>query len=103
MDDLSYENLVTKFFKKQNELFASKSQRIENCLSFVNETVSYTSKHAVEVIRKRITSLDLTFMKKWRDSKFDWISFRQSNEEWLHRSLQVHFAEVILNGTDKYC
>lgn len=87
MDDFSYENLTSKFFLNE-KLLASKSERIENCFRFVSEKISCTS-YALKVIKKRIVSLELTFRKKWHESKCVAKRFADNNVEWLHKSLQV--------------
>lgn len=78
MDDFTYENLTAKF-RKDNKLLPSKNERVENCFQFVTEKISCSSSGAIETVKKRIVSLELTFMKKLRESKFAVDRFREDN------------------------
>lgn len=89
MCDFSYDTLKSKFFVG-SELISTKKERIQKCLDFVSTKTSGLSVKSQKIILKKVSSLELTFMKKWRESKCVADRFRADNVQWLNKNLQVH-------------
>lgn len=90
MDALMYGNLISTFFV-ENKLIASRPERLKNSFEYVMTVKSYSSQKSYDSIRNKIENVDSTFMKKWRSSKYDGEEhFKQENENWCHKVLQVH-------------
>lgn len=96
MDDFSYKMLTSKFFV-DDKLLPSKIDRVENCFKFLAEKASCSSAKSSEFVKKKIVSIELTFMKKWREAKSIAGRFSQDNEKWLHRTLQVRVRNIIFS------
>lgn len=88
MEMFSYEKLTGQFFAN-NKLLSSKSQRVDSCLDFLSRNISYGNKNAADTIKKRIISLELTFMKKWRQAECKAERFNEANVQWLQIRLKV--------------
>lgn len=89
MSGFSYKNLISTFFVN-NRLIAARKERIEKCLPFVVGKLRCPSVKSQEDLKNKISSVDVTFMKKWRESKCkDEESFRLQHEQWINTDLKV--------------
>ena len=59
-------------------------------MKFLSQKSTFPSKSAK--VERKVSSVELTFMKKWRESKCTEII--NNNEKWLYRTLQVRDALV---------
>lgn len=89
MDELLYKNLIAQFFVDKT-LICQHSQRIENCFQYVATKLPPLSVRAKETIVKSIKSVEITFLKRWRETKCANLGlFQQDNEKWVHTILKV--------------
>lgn len=89
--DFSYKNLISNFFF-DDKLIPQRNQRIDKCVQFVidNVPVRDLSKKLQDVIKNKVSSIEITFAKKWRESKSkSKDEFEQTYEKWIHTDLQV--------------
>lgn len=87
MDALMYANLISNFFS-DGKLISSSPERVEKCLQYVMRETSHSASR--DFLKKKITSVDITFSKKWRDSKCTNLElFTEENQNWMHRTLEV--------------
>lgn len=93
MDALIYKNLISTFFVEKT--LRSKPDRLKKCFEYVMSVKYYKLEKARENINKKIISLEITFMKKWRESDFVEERFNQENEVWLHRVLEVRITHCL--------
>lgn len=92
MIDLTYVNLLPKFFE-DDKLIAGRTERIERCYQFVLENVPNRdlSQKLQDVVKNKVSSFELTFYKKWRESKCKCRDqFEKSYEKWIHMDLKVN-------------
>lgn len=94
MSDFSYKNLISIFFSDDGKL-ASRRDRIEACVQFVEGNIPCKSPRSHIVIKKLVTSVDLTFEKKWREAKGVKERFETKNEKWLQIDLKVRRSQFI--------
>lgn len=89
MDALMYKNLFSLFFVDKT-LIENRQERLKKCLEYVKSVKNYSPADDLNKVTKSITSLEVTFMKRWRESNFDEERFTQQNEKWIHKVLEVH-------------
>lgn len=89
MDELCYKNLIAAFFVEKKMIVQHK-QRIEKCMQFVANKLPPLSVRAREAIMKSIKSVEITFLKRWHETKcVDLVRFEQDNEKWIHTNLKA--------------
>lgn len=91
--DLSYKSIISSFFEN-NKLIAQRQERIENGSRFVldNVPVRNLSQKLQDVIKNRVSSVEMNFIRKWRESKAkSKQEFDLHYETWIHTDLKVHF------------
>jgi len=91
MIELTYKNLISNFFLN-DKLIVERNERIEKCFQFVLENVPNRdlSEKLQDVIKSKVTSVEITFFKKWRESRSkSKEQFDQYNEKWIHTILKV--------------
>lgn len=92
LNALTHKNIIYRFFKN-DKLISQRNEPIENGFRFVlaNVPVRGLSEKLQDVIRKKVTSVDVAFQTKWRDSKSKSVlEFEQAFEKWVHMDLKVY-------------
>lgn len=93
-----YFNLVSKFFSG-GKLITSRPERIKKCFEYVMNEKYYKTQRSRDFITKKITSVEDTFMKKWRLSKCRELEpFKKDNEAWMHISLKVQVKHTFFSS-----
>ncbi len=90
--ELTYKNIISNFFVN-NKLIAERIERIENGFQFVLDNVPNRnlSQKLLDVIKNKVSSVEVTFFKKWRESKSkSKTEFFEGHEKWVHSDLKVH-------------
>lgn len=96
MGDFSYKNLISKFFSGGGGgKLTSRSARIEACIKFVEDNIPCKSPRSHKAIDKLVSSVDVTFNKKWREAKVVKERFETENKNWLQIKLNVRRSQYI--------
>lgn len=93
MADFSYKNLISIFFSGGK--LASRSDRIEACVKFVEDNIPCKSPRSRKAIKKLVSSVDVSFNKKWREAKGVKERFERENHNWLQIELNVRRSQHI--------
>lgn len=91
MSIFTYKNLISKFFSGGK--LASRSGRIAACVEFVDDNIPCKSARSRLAIKKLVSSVDVTFNKKWHDAKGVKERFERENENWLQIELNVRRSQ----------
>lgn len=100
---LSYKNLIRNFFL-DDKLIAQRNERIEKCLQYVLDIVDIDrdlSQKLQDVVKNKVASVEVTFFKKWRESKSkSKEEFEERYKKWIHTNLNVmiNFLPAFLPG-----
>lgn len=89
--DFSYKTLIAKFFF-ENKLIAQRNERVDKGFKYVLANVpnSDLSVKLQNVIKTKVGSVETTFFKKWKESKFkSKDEFEQKFAKWIHTNLKV--------------
>lgn len=96
--ELTYKNIISKFFSVDRDrdncekLISDRKKRIDNGFEFVfaNVPKRNLSEKMQDSIRSKVASVEATFYKRWRESKFNTkVEFEKQYEKWIHSYIQV--------------
>lgn len=90
--DLSYKNIILTFFDN-NKLIAQRNERIDKGVQFVldNVPVRNLSEKLQDVVKQKVSSVEMTFIRKWRECKSkSKEEFENHYEKWIHTDLKVN-------------
>lgn len=96
MGPFSYKNLIATFFVDKKPV-ARRSERMEKCFQFIADKTNSISAPSREIVKKRLKSLDLVFMRKWLKSKSSIETFELDNVEWLQTEIKVYISYIKLS------
>ncbi|XP_037025899.1 uncharacterized protein LOC119067179 [Bradysia coprophila] len=101
--DLTYKNILRKFFMADEKLIAQRNERIEKAFQFVvhNTPNRDLSEYLQDVVRNKVASFEITFFKKWRASKCKSVAeFEQQHEKWIHLDLKLPPSITSVNSRE---